>query len=340
MALEDNIYKRREARLNDSDVKEKSPVPYILQGVTKERIADVLKVIDRYSLDQTDAIYALLDDQEPSWYSSAPKGTTFCDGAGTAHIACHIGIMQRGTRKLDREGRDYWLKPMWELGAIEKVYYDSKNKRFIYGHPVAKSSNCAYRLAVDFKAILQAPDREWRELLSAWVGEDKIRQRLELQAQLAEDARKQSDTKHSDLIKTSCEHYVPRFLIDYEVVYIDDGDGDRVTEIDRVMLAEAGLVITLDDSMPDVLLWNRETDHLWVIEAVTSDGEADLHKVANLQKLVNRSGKSGIGFTTTYQTWKVAAQRQGKYKNIPHGTYIWIQEDPSKHFLAEAFDAD
>lgn len=24
------------------------------------------------------------------------------------------------------------------------------------------------------------------------------------------------------------------------------------------------------------LLWNRATDHLWVIEAVTSDGEVDM----------------------------------------------------------------
>ena len=28
---------------------------------------------------------------------------------------------------------------------------------------------------------------------------------------------------------------------------------------------------------------------------------------------------------------------QGKHKNIASGTYIWIQEDPSKHYLAESF---
>jgi len=321
MALEDQIYKRREQLLEEG-IQEGTPIPYDLQGVTKEHIAEVLKIIDRYSVDQVDAIYALLDDHEPSWYASAPTNTRFCEGASTAHIACHIGIMQRGARKLDREGRDYWLKPMWELGAIEKVYYDSKNKRFIHGHPVSKSSNCAYRLAEDLKAILQASDNEWRELLSVWVDEDKTRQRLELQAQMALVARKQTDTKHSDLIDASCTHYAPRFLPGYDVVYIDDGDGDRITEKQKHTLAEAGLSISLDDSMPDVLLWNREADHLWVIEAVTSDGEADLHKVENLQKLADRSGKTGVGFTTAYQTWKVAGQRQGKYKNIAPGTYI------------------
>jgi hypothetical protein len=90
--------------------------------------------------------------------------------------------------------------------------------------------------------------------------------------------------------------------------------------------------------MPDVLLWNKTTDHLWVIEAVTSDGEVDNYKVAQMSALAERSGKSGVGFTTAYHTWSAAARRQGKYKNIAPGTYIWIQEDPSKHYLAEAFN--
>ena len=47
---------------------------------------------------------------------------------------------------------------------------------------------------------------------------------------------------------------------------------------------KAGLTIALGDSMPDVLLWNKESDSLWVIEAVCSDGEVDQHKVENVRK--------------------------------------------------------
>jgi hypothetical protein len=46
----------------------------------------------------------------------------------------------------------------------------------------------------------------------------------------------------------------------------------------------------------------------------------------------SRSGKVGIGFTTAFESWAAAARRQGSYKNIAVNTYIWIQEDPSKHF--------
>jgi protein involved in temperature-dependent protein secretion len=91
--------------------------------------------------------------------------------------------------------------------------------------------------------------------------------------------------------------------------------------------------------MPDILLWNQKTDALWVIEAVTSDGEVDSHKVQSLTTLAHRCGKKGIGFTTAYATWRDAAARQGKHKNIAPGTYIWIREDGAKQFSVETFES-
>lgn len=338
MALQDKVKQLRD----DAIEQKKNPVPSAYQGVTKERVSAVLREIDRYSDDQRDAVFALLDNIDDSFYrlqyKSFPAGIKFCEGATVAHVGCHFGILQRGEGKSDREGRDYWLKPLWEIGAIEKVFFDKASGRFIAGHPVAKSPFTAYRLAGDFKMILRAPDKKWRSMLARWIKGEQIRQRLELQAQLAEISRQRVDTKHSDLIRASCEHYVPRFLPGYEVLYIDEADGDRIGEPDLKKLYQAGINIGLDDSMPDVLLWNPETDRLWVIEAVTSDGEVDHHKVSNLTKLASRSGKAGIDFTTTYQTWAAAARRQGRYKNIAPNTYIWIQEDPSKHYLAETFE--
>lgn len=89
--------------------------------------------------------------------------------------------------------------------------------------------------------------------------------------------------------------------------------------------------------MPDVLLWNRETDAIWIIEAVTSDGEVDDHKVSMVNAFAAKHDKRGVGFTTAYPTWRLAAQRQGAKKNLALGTYVWIREDASKQFKAEAF---
>jgi len=316
----------------------KQAVPETFQGVTKHRIEAVLKVIDRLTPDIVDAVFALLDDQNDSWFSNAPDGAKFCHGATTAHVGAHVGILQRNASiKLDREGRDYWIKPLRVLGAIEAIYLDPVSMTFYSGHIVAKSPNCAYRLENEFKRVLQADEKEWVEMLKSWIREDKVRERAELQARLAAESRQFLDTKHSDLIESACTHYITRFLPGYEILYVDDGDGDRITKEDCVRLEGAGITISLSDAMPDVLLWNRDTNYLWVIEAVTSDGEVDEHKISKLQKLAERYGKAGIGFTTVYRTWRDAAARQGRHKNIAPGSYLWILEDPSKHFLVEVF---
>ena len=64
-----------------------------------------------------------------------------------------------------------------------------------------------------------------------------------------------------------------------------------------------------------------------------------LHATPITQILAERSGKKGIGFTTAYMTWKDAAMRQGKHKNIAPATYIWIREDGAKQFSVETFES-
>ena len=61
----------------------------------------------------------------------------------------------------------------------------------------------------------------------------------------------------------------------------------------------------------------------------------DFHKVAQMERMAARCGKSGVGFTTTYRTWKDAAARQSAHGNVAVQTYIWIQSDPAKHLKVE-----
>lgn len=325
MALHDRIQKLRDEAARDG----RPAVEDVLRGVTKERISEVLTRIDRNHPDMVDVVFALLDDR-PTWFSKAPAGTRFCDGASTAHVACHMGILQRGRGKLDREGRDYWLKPLWEIGAIEKVFLDKNTRTIVAGHPVAKSQNSAYRLTNSFIKILTAASNRWPAMLDTWVSADAVRDRLALQAKLAREAANAVGSKHQQLINTIVKVYAPRFLTGFEVLYVDDSDGDRISDEEKKHLLDAGIVLQLSDAVPDVLLWHRERNELWVVEAVTSDGEVDIHKVKQMQALAQRTGKACIGFTTAYLTWQVAAARQGRFKNISPGTFIWIAQDPSK----------
>ncbi len=332
MGIEDQVIERRNSALQRGEI----VVPDCYQGVTKDRVRALLTEIDSATDNMVDVVFSLLCD-EPSWYSTAErKGYKFCDGASVAQIGSHVGILQRGKNiKLDREGRDYWLKPLFIIGAIEKVYFDSKEGVFKPGHLIAKSSNSAYRLAKDFLSILKAPEDKWYILARDWMHDDAKRERLALQAAQVQEAASSVESAHSRLIRASYEVYARRFLPDYEVVYIDDGDGDRITLDQRMDLERAGLDITIHDAMPDVLLWDSVTDYLWVIEAVTSDGEVDVQKVESLRAFAYRNNKAGVGFTTTYPTWKKAAERQTAMKNLAGGTWMWIQEDPSRNIKVE-----
>lgn len=322
---------------NEALARGEEPVADVLQGITKDRVAEVLRALDLETTDRVDVVFALLDKRR-SWFTSVAETVPFAAGATVAHIGCHVGILQRGKGKLDREGRDYWIKPLREIGAIEPIYLESTSKEFVPGHPKPKSGNSAYRLEAGFVEILRAPETEWRSQLGAWISEDAKRERLRFRAIQAEAIRSSTDTAHADLIRACCEVYAPKFLPGYEILFVDDSDGDRVSEGEREALYGSGLDFSLEDAMPDVLLWNRGTEGLWVIEAVTSDGEVDQHKVDQVRAFARRNGKEAVGFTTAYPTWKVAAQRQGRHKNVAPGTYIWIREDAAKHFFAESFD--
>lgn len=335
MAIHDKVAKLRSERLELHG----APVPQTFQGVSKARIAKVLKRLHLKTDDMVDGVFALLDNETNNWFTRAPKGAKFSDGATTAHLACHIGILQRGEWKLDREGRDYWIKPLTELAAIEPILLHEGE--FIIGHVKANSPNSSYRLSEQFRAILLAPDETWPGMLTAWAREDAARERREFQAAAAAASRLLVDGGHGDLIKASIELYAKKFLDGYEVLFIDEGNGDRITDEDRARLAKAGITLERGDAMPDVLLWHPGKHRLWVIEAVTSDGEVDIHKVQKVTELARRCGiTGGVGFTTTYRTWREAAARQGAHQNIAVDSYMWIQTDPAKHFLAQSFDQD
>ncbi len=218
-------------------------MPDALQGVTKDRIRAVLQYLHLGSnADLVDCTFALLDDQTASWFSKAPDGTTIADGASTAHLACHIGILQRDSGKLDRKGRDYWIKPLRELGGFEAITLE--NGEFIPGHVKAKSPNSCYRLDEALKAVLKAPQDAWRDMLAEWARDDVSRERRAFQAEMAEAARKLIDSGHAHLIKASVENYAPRFLLGYQLLYVDDADGDRISDAERAKMAEAGVALT------------------------------------------------------------------------------------------------
>ena len=109
MANQDKYGKLRKERIEKMGF----AVPTELQGVTKDRIVAVLSRLDLRHRDIIDCVFALLDDQTESF-----KNAMFSEGATTAQLGCHISFLQRdNVLKLDREGRDSWIKPLRGRGG-------------------------------------------------------------------------------------------------------------------------------------------------------------------------------------------------------------------------------
>ncbi len=65
MTLQETVANLRKQAL----AQDRKPTPDTYQGITKDRVEAVLRAIDRYTVDQRDAVFALLDDVSPSFYS-------------------------------------------------------------------------------------------------------------------------------------------------------------------------------------------------------------------------------------------------------------------------------
>ena len=304
-------------------------------GIPRERIERALRRLGRHTRNEVSVVVALLDEDLPNGYPSVQEKHPFSAGASTQHIFHHIGVLQHGEGAIDRENRDYLIKPFIELGVIERSHLDSSTKTFMPGPGKPKASTNCYRLTDDFRSMLSLPEEEFQAKLEQWTKEDAARERAEFRAEV-EARLPQLSNPHADLIQASIDVYAPRFLPEYVVIYTDVTDGDRISETHSGLLQEAGVKLTLADAYPDVLLWNQGEDAFWVIEAVTSDGEADQTKVEAVDAMLARRGHPvQVGFTTAYRTWQDAASRQKRVGNLAPGSYMWVLGDAARHFRVE-----
>lgn len=306
----------------------------IYQNISIQNIEHFLKGIDRYSDDMRDVIYCLLNNELPNLYSKISSKETISSGASVAHIASYIGILLRGKNKLDREGRDYWLKPLVEIGVVEPITL-TQNGVFTFGHIKAKSPNSAYRLNQDFIVLLQnSTNEKFDILIKEWFSSIKERKRLIVSYESSQ--LKSTDKTHKGLIEDSITIYAKNYLPGYLCVFKDADDGNRISDEEKSMLSKYKIVFgSLDDVWPDAILYNPDEESLWFIEAVTSDGEVDAHKLKGFKRICVNSNKKFGGCTTTYYDWKRLSERQKSNNNLAPDSFIWIKECPEKQLLVQ-----
>ena len=303
------------------------------------RIAELLDRLDSYSDLRAACLLGLTDEVTPHPLTSlATAGLKLSAGATTRQLF-EFAAPRLGKTRIDRELRDEVWPRLRELGIVQRSYVltakeaRAEGKLIEYGaHRRAKSPNNGYAVTDEARKLLvETSDAEWADALEEFIRSDEDRRLRVLQHEAA-TAAASAPGDHSKLMRAAVAALRAARLPDYGLVFIDDADEERIKDEWREKLEPRGLLPDLDSLWPDAILVRDSDRSLWFIDVVTTDGEIDETRRAELEAWAAARGYTAAGYTTAYETWKRAGARQGRMKNVAVGTSIWIAEDGGKLF--------
>lgn len=132
-----------------------------------------------------------------------------------------------------------------------------------------------------------------------------------------------SSGKHNQLQKKILEDFAPRFAGGSSCLYVGDTTEKDLYK-DSDTLKKLGFNINVHNKMPDVILYSKDKDWLFFIEAVTSVGPMDPKRIKEINKLTKKC-KSGKIFITAFLDFKTYKQFS---EQLAWETEIWIADMP------------
>lgn len=128
---------------------------------------------------------------------------------------------------------------------------------------------------------------------------------------------------HNKLQKAIIEEFSTRFAKGAELLYVGD-TAEKYLYINKPKIKELGIDVFADAALPDVVLYDKEKDWVFFIEAVTSVGPMSAERVYKIKKSCENC-KSGLIFVTAFQTMRKCKE---KIIEIAWDTEIWIADQP------------
>lgn len=129
--------------------------------------------------------------------------------------------------------------------------------------------------------------------------------------------------EHNDLQKAIIEQFAPRFAPSAAVLYVGDTENKDLVK-NREKMGEIGVNITDHDKLPDVVLYMKDKNWLFFIEAVTSVGAISVKRMNEIEEMTK-----GCLCGKIYVT---AFINKGTYKkfvdHLAWDTEVWIADMP------------
>ena len=136
------------------------------------------------------------------------------------------------------------------------------------------------------------------------------------------------------LVKAIVEEFCTRFITDGELLYMGD-TGEKFAVWEHAALNEIGVAVDEHGKMPDLVVLDRSSNWLVLIEAVSSHGPMDAKRREELASLFQAS-EAGLIYVTAFSDRKTLA----RYIDvISWETDVWVAETPTHmiHFDGERF---
>lgn len=143
-----------------------------------------------------------------------------------------------------------------------------------------------------------------------------------------------SPGKHNELQRAIVEEFAPRFAPGSHLLYLGD-----TTKKDLVVKTEdldrLNIQITDHDKLPDVVLYDRRRNWLFLVEAVTSHGPISPTRLLDLKAMLESSA-AGAVYVSAFPD---LGEFRRHMREIAWETEVWICDTPDHmiHFDGERF---
>jgi type II restriction enzyme len=211
------------------------------------------------------------------------------------------------------------------------------------GLPV-NSPNAHYAITSEaLEAIKTYGTKAWREAAERFkseVGELskkylKARSQTLIPVKLSNGKTlKLSAGKHNEVQAAIVEDFAARFAKGSEVLYLGD-TANKDLYVDKATLKELGIPITEHSKLPDVVLYDRKKNWLYLVEAVTSHGPVSPKRIVELEEMLEKC-KAGKVYVSAFPDFAEFKKHSTK---IAWETEVWLVDFPEHmiHFNGDRF---
>ena len=206
------------------------------------------------------------------------------------------------------------------------------------------SPNAHYAITEEaLEAIKAFGTRAWKEEVERFkseVGELskkylKERKQILIPVKLSNGKTlKLSAGKHNEVQAAIVHDFAARFAKGSEVLYLGD-TANKDLYVDAKILKELGITIDEHSKLPDVVLYDRKKNWLYLIEAVTSHGPVSPKRIVELEELL-KDCKAGKIYVSAFPDF---AEFKRHSTNIAWETEVWVVDFPEHmiHFNGDKF---